>query len=77
MTEGIGMFAPSGSEGRFGDVVSMGRAGDVAEMAGAAVFHASEIASYITAQTIHVCAHAAGAWCHHPETGEYSLEPSA
>jgi 3-oxoacyl-[acyl-carrier protein] reductase len=78
ITEGIRMFAPPGSEERFGHTVPMGRAGDVAEMAGAAVFLASDMASYITGQTIHVDGgtHAASGWYHHPETGEYSLGPS-
>ena len=47
-------IAPPGSEERFGHTVPMGRAGHVDEMAGAAVFLASDLASYITGQTIHV-----------------------
>lgn len=78
LTEGIKAIAPPGSEARFGDTVPMGRAGDVDEMAGAAVFLASDLASYITGQTIHVDGgtHAAGGWYHHPETGDYSLGPT-
>ena len=51
----------------------MGRAGHVDEMAGAAVFLASEMSSYITGQTIHVDGgtQAASGWYHHPETGAY------
>lgn len=78
LTEGIMQVAPPGSEQRFGLTVPMGRAGHVDEMAGAAVFLASEMASYITGQTIHVDGgtHAASGWYRHPETGAYSLGPT-
>src|ERR1700710_2236679 len=79
ITEGIRAVAPPGSEARFAKTVPMGRAGDVDELAGAAVFLASNLASYITGQTIHVDGgtHAAGGWYHHPETGAYSLGPTS
>lgn len=78
LTEGLEAIAPPGSEARFGHVVPMGRPGHVDEMAGAAVFLASNLASYITGQTIHVDGgtHAAGGWYHHPDTGVYSLGPT-
>ena len=48
-------------------------------MAGAAVFLASNLSSYITGQTIHVDGgtQAASGWYHHPDTGDYAvvLEP--
>src|ERR1700690_3700272 len=78
LTEGIRQVAPPGSEERFGFTVPMGRAGHVDEMAGAAVFLASDMSSYITGQTIHVDGgtQAASGWYHHPETGAYALGPS-
>ena len=72
-------IAPPGSEERFGRTVPMGRAGHVDEMAGAAVFLASDMSSYITGQTIHVDGgtQAASGWYHHPETAAYVLGPSS
>lgn len=78
MTEGLRSVAPEGSEQAFRLTVPMGRPGHVDEMAGAAVFLASDMASYITGQTIHVDGgtHAAGGWYHHPDNGQYVLGPS-
>ncbi|MCU0311121.1 MAG: SDR family oxidoreductase [Acidimicrobiales bacterium] len=77
LTEGILGLAPAGMQATFGHTVPMGRAGHVDEMAGAAVFLASDLASYITGQTIHVDGgtDAASGWYHHPDTGEYVLGP--
>jgi 3-oxoacyl-[acyl-carrier protein] reductase len=78
-TEGLAAIAPNplGLQERFGLTVPMGRAGHVDEMAGAAVFLASDLSSYVTGQTIHVDGgtQAASGWYHHPETGEYVLGP--
>ena len=55
MTEGLLAVAPPGAEEQFGRVVvPMGRVGRVDEMAGAAVFLAGTLSSYVTGQTIHV-----------------------
>lgn len=61
-----------------GDMIPLGRAGHVDEMAASAVFLASDMASYITGQTIHVDGGtaAAGGWYHRPGSGEYVLGPS-
>jgi 3-oxoacyl-[acyl-carrier protein] reductase len=78
LTEGMVAIAPEGAEARFGLTVPMGRAGHVDEMAGAAVFLASELSSYVTGQTIHVDGgtHAASGWYHSAATGDYVLGPS-
>lgn len=75
MTEGIRAISPPGSEGRAGLMVPMGRVGHVDEMAGAAVFLASKLSSYVTGQTIHVDGgtQASSGWYHHPDTGDYVL----
>lgn len=77
LTEGLAAVAPAGAQEHFGLTVPMGRAGHVDEMAGAAVFLAGALSSYVTGQTIHVDGgtHAASGWYHHPETGSYVLGP--
>ncbi|TPG31995.1 SDR family NAD(P)-dependent oxidoreductase [Mycolicibacterium hodleri] len=78
LTEGLTAMSTPDSLERAGRMVPMGRAGHVDEMAGAAVFLASDMASYVTGQTIHVDGGtaAAGGWYPHPETGVYTLGPS-
>jgi 3-oxoacyl-[acyl-carrier protein] reductase len=78
LTEGMASVAPPGAEERFGFTVPMGRPGHVDEMAGAAVFLASDLSSYVTGQTIHVDGgtQASSGWYHHPRNGSYILGPS-
>jgi 3-oxoacyl-[acyl-carrier protein] reductase len=77
LTEGIlAMSQGDGSESaRF--TVPMGRPGHVDECAGAAVFLASALSSYVTGQTLHVDGgtSASMGWYHHPEDGHYVYGP--
>jgi NAD(P)-dependent dehydrogenase (short-subunit alcohol dehydrogenase family) len=78
VTEGLLRVAPNGLSESANHMIPMSRPGRVDEMAGAAVFLASEMSSYITGQTIHVDGgtHAASGWYHNPRTGAYQLGPA-
>ena len=77
VTEGLLRISPGGLSANAEHMIPMSRAGHVDEMAGAAVFLASDMSSYITGQTIHVDGgtHAASGWNHNPQTGDYQLGP--
>ena len=77
LTEGLAAVAPEGMVEHAAGMVPMGRVGHVDEMAGAAVFLASALGSYVTGETIHVDGgtHAAGGWYQHPDTGSWMLGP--
>ena len=70
-TEGLMRLSAEGLSPDIGNAIPMGRLGHVDDIAGAAVFLASDMASYITGQTIHVDGgtQAAGGWYHHPQNG--------
>jgi 3-oxoacyl-[acyl-carrier protein] reductase len=78
ITEGILNMAGPGFEEQAALMIPLGRVGHVDEMAGAAVFLASELSSYVTGQTLHVDGGtaAAGGWYHHPDDGHYVLGPA-
>ena len=77
LTEGLLRVAPNGLSASAGHMIPLGRPGHVDEMAGAAVFLASNMSSYLTGQTIHVDGgtQAASGWYHNPQTGDYQLGP--
>ncbi|MFL6085764.1 MAG: SDR family NAD(P)-dependent oxidoreductase [Mycobacterium sp.] len=77
LTEGLLRISPDGLPASAGHMIPMGRPGHVDEIAGAAVFLASAMSSYITGQTIHVDGgtQAASGWYHNPQTGDYQLGP--
>ena len=77
MTEGLRSVAPPGFERGVASMVPLGRAGHVDDLAGAAVFLASELSSYVTGQTLHVDGGtaAAGGWYRRPDDGTYILGP--
>ena len=78
LTEGLAALTPPDSTPRWQHTVPLGRAGHVDDLAGAALFLASPLSSYITGQTLHVDGGTAASsgWYHHPDTGDYILGPS-
>jgi NAD(P)-dependent dehydrogenase (short-subunit alcohol dehydrogenase family) len=74
-TEGLAAVVPAGDEARFKDIVPLGRAGCVDDVAGAAVFLASDMASYVTGVLLPVDGGtaASGGWYH--DDGGWVLGP--
>lgn len=67
LTEGLQALRRPDDEREGGGAVPMGRAGHVDDLAGAAVFLASDLSGYVTGHTLHVDGgtHAAGGWYRH------------
>lgn len=78
LTEGLAELGGAAALSGIGHVVPLGRPGHVDEIASAAVFLASDMAAYLTGQTLHIDGgtHAAGGWYHDPQTGDYRLGPA-
>jgi NAD(P)-dependent dehydrogenase (short-subunit alcohol dehydrogenase family) len=78
MTEGLAPLVGEAERGRHRWLVPLGRAGVPEDVAGAAVFLASEMAGYVTGVTLHVDGgtHAAGGWYRDPERGDWVLGPT-
>ena len=82
-TEGLAALAAASDDPRTVDernarralTVPLGRLGHVDDVAGAALFLASDLSTYVTGQTLHVDGgtSAAAGWYHHPDTGDYIL----
>src|SRR6202041_4156172 len=78
LTEGLAQLSGDAAVNSMGHIVPLGRPGHVDEIAGVAVFLASDMSAYLTGQTLHVDGgtHAASGWYHDPQTGGYRLRPS-
>jgi NAD(P)-dependent dehydrogenase (short-subunit alcohol dehydrogenase family) len=77
LTEGILKLMSGAGLERHRYMVPLGRAGQPADIAGPAIFLASELAGYVTGVTLHVDGgtHAAGGWYLNPAGGGYILGP--
>lgn len=79
LTEGLAALADGADpSARFRQIVPLGRPGHVDDLAGAAVFLASDLAGYLTGQTLHIDGgtQAAGGWYHPPDSTGYVYGPN-
>jgi NAD(P)-dependent dehydrogenase (short-subunit alcohol dehydrogenase family) len=77
LTEGLAPLLGDAERARHEWIVPLGRAAVPEDIAGAAIFLASDLAVYVTGVTLHVDGgtNAASGWYRDPETGEWVLGP--
>jgi 3-oxoacyl-[acyl-carrier protein] reductase len=77
LTEGLAQLVDDADRARHRHIVPLGRAATPEDVAGAAVFLASDLAAYVTGVTLPVDGgtHAAGGWYRHPDDDTWTLGP--
>ncbi|MBM4269011.1 MAG: glucose 1-dehydrogenase [Deltaproteobacteria bacterium] len=77
LTEGLRSLMSERRLERAKLTVPLGRVGDPEDVAGVAVFLASDLSGYLTGETLHVDGgtHASAGWYHHPRDGHYVYGP--
>jgi len=77
LTEGLERLLGEAERSRHPFLVPLGRAGIPEDVAGAAIFLASDLAGYVTGITLHVDGgtHAAGGWYRDPDGEDWLLGP--
>jgi NAD(P)-dependent dehydrogenase (short-subunit alcohol dehydrogenase family) len=75
LTEGLAAMLPDAQPDRYRHLVPLGRPAVPEDIAGAAVFLASDLAGYVTGVTLFVDGgtHAAAGWYRDPESGDWIL----
>ncbi len=78
LTEGLAAMVPPAERERWRHLVPLGRAAEPADVAGAAIFLASDLARYVTGVVVPVDGgtHAAGGWYRDPESDAWTLGPT-